>query len=179
MSRASRCAGAALCLAALAASPPSNGASVTAELRAPAVDRIVVRKSDHKITLFAGEVVAFETTVAIGPGGAGPKLREGDQVTPVGRYRILAKSPSRFRTFMRLDYPNADDRARFAKLKAAGVLPKHARIGGDIGIHGPLPGYEAGNKLADWTLGCVAVDAEEIDAIAKLAPVGTIVDIVD
>ncbi len=176
MLHAPRCVGAALCLAAAFA---SSGASGTADLRAPAVDRIVIQKTAHKITLYAGESVAFETTVAIGPGGAGPKLREGDRVTPVGRYRITARSPSRFRTFLRLDYPNAEDYARFGKLKSEGVIPKHARIGGDIGIHGPLPGYEAGNKTSDWTLGCVVVDAEEIDAIAKMVRVGTTVDITD
>ena len=176
MLRAPRCAGVAIWLAAAFA---SSGASGTAELRAPAVDRIVVEKANHKITLYAGEAVAFETTVAIGPGGAGPKRREGDQVTPVGRYRIVARSPSRFRTFLRLDYPNAEDHARFARLKADGAIPKSARIGGDIGIHGPLPGYEANNKLSDWTLGCVAVDADEIDAIAKLVRVGTVVEIRD
>ena len=32
--------------------------------------------------------------------------------------------------FMRIDYPNAADRRRFAELKAKGVLPRSATIGG-------------------------------------------------
>jgi murein L,D-transpeptidase YafK len=146
-----------------------------------AIDRIVVKKGEHSITLYAGERAVFSTKVAIGPGGTGPKLREGDKVTPVGRYKILSKTPSRFHTFMRLDYPNADDQARFQRLKKEGTLPAEATIGGDIGIHGAPPQviWKPVHKLADWTLGCVAVDDDEIEAIARRTPVGTVVDIVD
>lgn len=157
---------------------PAEG-SVQSAPKNVTVDRVEIEKGAHTITLFAKEQVVFKTSVAIGPGGAGPKLREGDKVTPVGRYRIVSKGPSRFRTFMGIDYPNAEDRRRFAKLKAEGQLPKAATIGGDIGIHGPLPNYEAMNKLADWTLGCIAVDPEEIDLIARITPVGTVVEIRD
>jgi len=129
--------------------------------------------------LFAGDtpVVAFQ--VAIGPGGDGPKGREGDNVTPVGRYHVVSRTPSQYTIFMRLDYPNAQDRARFNERKAKGELPRGATIGGDIGIHGSPASFKAGHKARDWTWGCVAVDDDEIRAIARLVPDGTQVDIED
>jgi murein L,D-transpeptidase YafK len=106
---------------------------------------------------------------------------EGDKVTPVGRYRIVSKGPSRYHVFLGLDYPNAADRARFARAKAEGLLPANARIGGDVGIHGAPPQLEwkAVHKTVDWTLGCIAVDDDEIETIARATAIGTPVDIED
>ena len=89
--------------------------------------------------------------------------------------------PSQYRWFLRLDYPNAEDVKRFDALMRSGALPRDAKIGGDIGIHGPpvsapdllKPAY----KLSDWTLGCIAVDDEEIQENARLVKDGTDVTI--
>lgn len=82
---------------------------------------------------------------------------------------------------MRLDYPNADDRARFARAMADGDLPKGSTIGGDIGIHGApaAAGWKAIHKHYDWTAGCIAVDDDEIERVAAMVPNGTEVDIRD
>ena len=133
--------------------------------------------------VMAADTAPGPDTVAIGPGGAGPKLREGDKVTPVGRYHVIRHQPSQYKVFLRLDYPNATDRARFTRLKREGALPKEATIGGDIGIHGPpvtlSPAVKPLLKMTDWTLGCIAVDDDEISEIAARVPDGTIVDIED
>jgi len=143
--------------------------------------RLVVHKNAHEIVLYRGETVVKRYRAAIGPGGAGVKHREGDKVTPVGHYHVTMHQPSQFHLFLRLDYPNADDRARFTRLVASGELPKEAHIGGDIGIHGapPQPEWKTTHKLVDWTLGCVAVDDAEIDEIGSLVSDGTPVDIED
>jgi murein L,D-transpeptidase YafK len=143
--------------------------------------RVVVKKKAHELVLYRGDTLLKRYRVAIGPGGAGFKHREGDMVTPVGHYHVTMHQPSRFHLFLRLDYPNADDRARFKKLVASGELPKSARIGGDIGIHGapPQKAWKAVHKNFDWTLGCVAVDDAEIDEIGSLVADGTPVDIQD
>ena len=148
--------------------------------------RVLVRKGEHSMQLLAAggkgqEELVASYKVSIGPGGAGPKRQEGDMTTPVGRYHVTMHQASQFKVFLRLDYPTAADYRRFAMLKERGELPKSARIGGDIGIHGPpvsLSGpVKAVMKLADWTAGCIAVDEDEIVEIARLVPDGTIVDI--
>lgn len=139
--------------------------------------RILVKKSEHTMQLLGKDDELLATyTVSIGPGGPGHKRREGDRVTPVGRYHVTMHQPSQFKIFLRLDYPNAEDRARFERLKRAGELPRGATIGGDIGIHGGTPPEM---KEYDWTLGCVAVEDDEIVQIAKLVPDGAVVDIED
>lgn len=140
--------------------------------------RVLVSKSAHTMDLLGpeGEVLRHYE-VSLGPGGAGPKRREGDRVTPVGRYHVTMHQPSEaFRIFLRLDYPNAADRARFAEAKRRGELPPEARIGGDIGIHG---GTARERRGEDWTLGCIAVDDDEIVEVAKLVPPGTVIDVED
>lgn len=151
--------------------------------KTPRITRVHIVKSTHVLELFAGEERVASYVASIGPGGPGPKQQEGDQRTPVGRYHVTMHQPSRYRVFLRLDYPNAEDRARFEREKRAGNLHKEARIGGDIGIHGPPVSFGAEEKLAleghDWTLGCVAVKDEEIVEIAKRVADGTVVDIED
>ena len=156
---------------------PSASAAPPSEL----ADKILIRKNAHTLTLLQGDKVIKSYSVAIGPGGKGPKLREGDSVTPIGRYTIELKKDSIYTKFLRLSYPNADDRKRFEENVANGVLPKTARIGGDIGIHGSPPAREwkGVHKQSDWTLGCVALDDDEIKEIAGAVRVGTVVEIDD
>jgi murein L,D-transpeptidase YafK len=150
----------------------------------PHVTRVHLTKSTHALTLFDGDQVVASFHASIGPGGPGFKRREGDNVTPVGRYHVQSHQASQYRIFLRLDYPNADDRARFAALKASGELPPSARIGSDIGIHGTPQSHEWDGERdrfrdVDWTAGCVAVQDEEIDRIAALVSDGTVIEIED
>jgi murein L,D-transpeptidase YafK len=141
-------------------------------------------KSSHTLTLLDGDEPLASFVASLGPGGAGFKVREGDNVTPVGRYHVIGHQASKYRIFLRLDYPNAEDRARFAALKAAGKLPADARIGGDIGIHGTPQGHEYDEERArlegqDWTAGCIGLQDDEIDRIAAWVPDGTLIEIED
>lgn len=157
---------------------PSGSAEADAP---PSADRIVIKKGAHTLTLMRGGAPLKTYKVAIGPGGAGPKHREGDMTTPVGHYKVEWRAASRFHQFLHLSYPNADDQKRFAESKAKGELPEKATIGGDIGIHGapPNPAWKTTHKTVDWTAGCIAVDDAEIDEISSLVPYGTPVDIDD
>jgi murein L,D-transpeptidase YafK len=151
------------------------------------VSRVRIKKKEHVMQLLAGssgnEEMVASYKVAIGPGGAGPKRREGDMVTPVGRYHITMHQPSQYKVFLRLDYPNVDDYRRFSSLKQSGELPKEAKIGGDVGIHGPPVSLAAEVKSSlkehDWTAGCIAVNDDEISEVARLVRDGTPVDIED
>jgi murein L,D-transpeptidase YafK len=151
---------------------------------APHISRMHLSKSQHLLTLLDGDTVVGSFVASLGPGGPGFKRREGDNVTPVGRYHVVGHQASRFRVFLRLDYPNATDRERFGALKAAGELPKEARIGGDIGIHGTPQEHKYDEERAsfrgvDWTAGCIGVQDDEIDRIAAWVPDGTVIDIED
>ncbi|MFT4252646.1 MAG: L,D-transpeptidase family protein, partial [Caulobacter sp.] len=131
---------------------------------AGSVDRIVLEKGAHRMSLYAGERLVAAYDVSLGAGGLAPKAREGDRLTPEGDYRITGRNPnSRYHLALRIGYPTP---AQAAAAKAAGVPP-----GGDIMIHG-LPngrGALAGlYKGRDWTDGCIAVTDPEIEEIWKL-----------
>lgn len=147
----------------------------------PTITRLHISKSKHSMEVYAGDTLLQELRVAIGPGGQGRKNQEGDKVTPVGRYHVVLRAPSRWKDFLLLDYPNAADRTRFAELKKSGALPAAATIGGQIGIHGApeQAEWKTTHKDVDWTLGCVALNDDEITALAPRVHPGTIVDIDD
>ncbi|HEY3586136.1 MAG TPA: hypothetical protein VGK85_03240, partial [Myxococcaceae bacterium] len=64
--------------------------------------------------------------VCASSGGPGPKARAGDAQVPEGLYRVTTLNPwSQFHLSLRLDYPNAADRAR-----NPGVPP--SELGGEI-----------------------------------------------
>ncbi|MBI5543771.1 MAG: L,D-transpeptidase family protein [Deltaproteobacteria bacterium] len=85
-------------------------------------------------------------------GGAGPKLREGDRQVPEGVYRIDQLNPnSAYHLSLRIDYPNAVDRAQAAR-------DGRQRLGGDIFIHGK-----------DVSVGCLAIGDEAIEELFWLA----------
>ncbi len=63
-------------------------------------------------------------------GGPGPKLRQGDYQVPEGLYRIELLNPnSKFHLSLRVNYPNAHDRAM-------GKRDGRTNLGSDIMIHG-------------------------------------------
>jgi len=163
---------------------PALPAAADGSPAVPHVTRMHLTKSTHTLTLYDGDQVVAEFLASLGPGGPGFKRREGDNVTPVGKYHVLSHQPSQYRIFLRLDYPNADDRARFAALKASGELRPNARIGSDIGIHGTPQSHEydaerGSFRGVDWTAGCIAVQDDEIDRIAAWVPDGTVIEIED
>jgi murein L,D-transpeptidase YafK len=137
------------------------------------VDSILILKKNHVLELLSAGKVIRTYQVALGRGGLAPKQHEGDARTPEGRYIIDARNAnSHYYKALHISYPNAEDRARAAKL---GLSP-----GGAVMIHG-LPNGEgwlgAAHRLYDWTLGCVAVTDAEMDEIWNLVPVGTPVEI--
>lgn len=145
----------------------------------PRVTQLRVKKSTHTLEVYAGTGLVKTYKVSTGFGGLGPKTREGDGRTPVGRYHIVKHMPSHLRLFMLLDYPNDTDRARFEGAKARGELPANATIGGDVGIHGEPPWAKPIRKETYTSHGCVVLTDAEIDELASRVPDGTVVDIED
>ena len=165
----------ALLVAPLSLSPARAGESRTS------VSEIRIDKSEHTLELLAGGEVVRTYRVALGSGGEGPKRFEGDKTTPVGTYRVSGRIPHLFHMFLVVSYPNDADRARYAQLKkVSGVVPAGAGVGNGIGIHGVDGAEYAGlHKQRDWTFGCIALDDDEIDEVARLVKDGTRIVITD
>ncbi len=79
---------------------------------------------------------------------------------------------SKYYRALLLDYPNDADRERFAAAQRRGEIPRDARIGGLIEIHGE------GGRGQNWTEGCVALSNRDIDDLFPRVSVGTPVTIV-
>jgi murein L,D-transpeptidase YafK len=140
---------------------------------------VVVRKSCRTLDVYRlGERVRSFPAV-FGLNGSGSKLYEGDRRTPSGLYMIVDKRPHpRWRKFLLLDYPNVGDLHRYWLAMERGSLPSlgdgYVGAGGAVGIHGTdNPGLNTRN--VDWTWGCISLQNADIDALAQLVPVGTLV----
>jgi murein L,D-transpeptidase YafK len=140
---------------------------------APTVDRIVVEKAAHTLTLYAQGQVLKTYRVAIGVGAPGQKVSAGDDRTPEGSYIIDAKNTkSEFHRSLHISYPNAEDRARARK---AGK-----RLSTLIAIHGTpdwIERIQDSGKYPDWTAGCIAVRNAEVEELYALVPIGTPIEI--
>lgn len=136
---------------------------------------IVVHKDKHELTLYDNGKAVKSYVAELGYNSIGNKHRAGDSATPEGRYRITTKKgvgQSGYHMALLLDYPNEEDRRRFAAAKRAGRIPKHAGVGNLIEIHGE------GGRGKDWTKGCVALTNRDINDLFKRVSVGTPVTIV-
>jgi murein L,D-transpeptidase YafK len=135
------------------------------------VDRLVLEKDAHVLSVYAGGQLLKTYRVAIGSGGAGPKQFEGDGRTPEGSYVIDARHESRrFHRFLHVSYPNRADQARYRAARARGEVPEGAGIGGAIGLHGESDQalVRALSNRIDWTAGCVALSDEEIEELYRV-----------
>jgi hypothetical protein len=103
-------------------------------------------------TASGAPVFICEYPVLAASGHAGPKLEEGDRQVPEGIYAIEYFNPnSRYHLSMKLDYPNAEDRAQAQR-------DGRTRLGGDIFIHG---------KSA--SIGCLAIGDTAIEEVFVMA----------
>ncbi|WP_437840496.1 L,D-transpeptidase family protein [Sorangium sp. So ce1153] len=147
------------------------------------VTEIRIDKSEHTLDLVADGTIVRSYRVALGPGGSGPKLYEGDRRTPVGTYRVAGRIKGLFHQFLVVSYPNEEDRRRFAELRRRGEVPPGRGVGHGIGIHGVGGGggavHAGSHKDTDWTLGCIALDDDEIDEVARRTPDGAKIVITD
>lgn len=152
---------------------------------------IKVWKRERKLFLMKGDAVERTFRVALGSENpTGQKVKRGDGATPEGRYFIAevdgAPESGRYGArSLRLSYPSVDDARRglhdrlidkatylgiVRAVRAGEVPPQHTALGGSIRIHG-------GGSKHDWTLGCIALDDEDVIALFAEAGKGTRVDV--
>ena len=142
-----------------------------AESRAKGVVALVVSKLERRLTVYRGGQAYRSYAVGLGFNGLSSKLHSGDNATPEGRYHILQKiAASQYYKALLIDYPNEEDKRRFAREKNRGTIPVTIGIGGDIEIHGGGPD--------SLTRGCISMDNDKMDELFALVGVGTPVTIV-
>lgn len=132
---------------------------------------IVVSKIDRTLILYKGGVPYRTYGVGLGRNGPSDKLRAGDGATPEGKYRIIRKLPhSRYYKALLINYPDDEDRRRFAALKRRGIIPAKAGIGGLVEIHG-------GGKDS-LTYGCISLENAQMQELYDMVEAGTPLTIV-
>jgi murein L,D-transpeptidase YafK len=189
---------ASLMIIATARSSPAQQRNQTRQDAAPEERyRILVKKGERKLYLYVWEngkeKLAKTYQIALGNNPTGSKRKQGDGATPEGDYYITHKnSRSKFYLSLGVSYPNiadadnglkdglitkAEHQAIVGAIRAKTKPPQNTRLGGDIFIHGGGAGKLFGS-VRDWTLGCVALENEEIKELFEMIPSKTPVKIV-
>jgi len=153
---------------------------------------IEIYKSTQELIVREGQEIVKHYRIASGKGGEGTKRQRGDNITPVGSYRVMDFNPnSRFHFFMILNYPNSVDAWRgyknelisasqFKEIVIADknnkLPPQDTSLGGFIGLHGI--GDEDEETLSvhnwhNWTEGCIALTNDEIMELRNFVTIGT------
>ncbi len=136
---------------------------------------ILVDKLRRLVTVYLDGRQVAHFPAELGANGLRRKEHAGDRATPEGTYRVVQvkQAPAtRFYKALLLNYPNDEDRMRFALGKRRGMISARAGIGSLIEIHGD------GGEGRDWTDGCIALTNEDMDRLFAHVRVGTPVTIV-
>ncbi|WP_445369485.1 L,D-transpeptidase family protein [Methylomonas sp. BW4-1] len=136
-------------------------------------DLVVLEKSKRELAVYSQGQLLKTYKVALGRVPAGAKRSEGDKKTPEGQYIIdYRKADSGYFRALHVSYPSPADTEAARK---QGEAP-----GGDIMIHGLRNGVGWLGKLhrlADWTLGCIAVTNEEMEELWQTVQDGTVIEL--
>ncbi|HUK14135.1 MAG TPA: L,D-transpeptidase [Thermoanaerobaculaceae bacterium] len=136
---------------------------------------IVIDKLRRRVFLYQGGRVALSFPAELGANGLRRKEHSGDRATPEGLYKVVEAKEghtTRYNRALLINYPNDEDRMRFALARARGQVSSRAAIGGLIEIHGD------GGEGRDWTDGCVALTNADMERLFARVGVGTPVTIV-
>lgn len=131
---------------------------------------IVVIKDERILKVLRNGKILKVYDVEFGKNPLEKKIKSGDFATPEGRYKIIEKkgrNQTKYYLALLLNYPNEEDKRRFEEYKRKSLIPKDAKIGGLIEIHGD------GGKGIDWTEGCVALSNEDMKELFNLVSNGT------
>jgi len=139
----------------------------------PAVDHLVVHKTERRLLLLHGDAVVRSYKIALGLNPVGTKVRAGDFRTPEGHYYLSRRNPrSDYFLSIQVSYPNETDMKRAQK--------NHWDAGGSIMIHG-LPNQLKHEpkyyEISDWTDGCIALSNADMVEVWLLTPDNAPIDI--
>lgn len=151
---------------------------------------LMVDDQASALSVYRGEtLLEYYAPISLGRAGAKTQRVMGDNVTPLGEFRINRFNyESRWHIFLGIDYPTpaharmalekgiysqSDYEAYFDYYRRYGHPPQNTALGGAIGIHGIGSGDPDIHGRYHWTQGCVAVTNEQIERVAELVDVGT------
>lgn len=151
---------------------------------------VLVDDQEAALSVFRGNTLVERfAPISLGRSGAKTQRVRGDNVTPLGEFRINRFNyQSQWRTFMGIDFPTpaharmalekgiysqADYENYFDYYRRNGHPPQDTALGGAIGIHGLGSADPDIHGRFHWTQGCVAVTNEQIDRLTDLVGVGT------
>ncbi len=139
--------------------------------------KATVLKSERLLLLTQNGEELLRARVALGREPIGAKQKTGDGRTPEGRYQFcMAKEFGKYGRSLGLDYPNsADGRRGFSEgiidhealsaIEAAQAQcrrpPWGTALGGEIYLH-------EGPTDTDWTEGCIALTAADMERLFTL-----------
>jgi murein L,D-transpeptidase YafK len=148
--------------------------------------RIVVYKKERKLELYSDQTLVRSYRVGLGFSPVADKQREGDGATPEGDFYVFVKNDkSAYYLSLGVSYPNVEDAQRglrdglITKAQHDAIVaahrrkvapPQYTKLGGLIYIHG-------NGAKSDWTLGCVALENEDMKELFDSVTVGTPVQI--
>lgn len=136
---------------------------------------LVVDKLKRRVEVYSGGKLIDSFRADLGAHGLKPKLYAGDMATPEGRYRVTEvrhSGATKYYKALMLNYPNEEDRARYATARREGRVPRGRGIGSLIEIHGD------GGRGEDWTEGCIALTNKDMDRLFRHVRKGMPVTIV-
>jgi murein L,D-transpeptidase YafK len=135
---------------------------------------VVILKESYELKVYDQDGWYATYPVVFGSKSLDDKMMEGDRKTPEGVYHIASKRPhEKWDKMMLIDFPTQTDLEKFKERKDKGLIPRNAKIGGGIAIHGTWPHDDMAVDLyQNWTNGCIALKNEDIDELYDLLPIG-------
>ena len=139
---------------------------------------LVAHKSARRLMLVQHGRTRDCVAMGLGFAPQGHKRQEGDGRTPEGWYRTSDKPWSDFPGAIAIHYPNESDagiarsdgrlsetehQVVMESLAEDRVPPQQTPMGGEVLIHG-------GGSGQDWTLGCMALEDEDLERIREALP---------
>ena len=122
-------------------------------------DKIIINKADHELLLFYKEELIASYEVSLGRKGLGKKIKEGDNLTPEGRFKGNKK--------VQTQYHKAIGVGEWGECCAVLI---HG-LGDEYGL------FKRFHRWRDWTKGCIALTNDEIDEIYKAVCNDVIIEI--
>lgn len=179
--------------------PPSEFIRTHRKLTVPAKEKslIIAFKKDYRLLFCREGKVVEDLPIALSQEPLGPKIKDGDNRTPEGEYRIIQKAVGPFdgdygkylgSRWFRLNYPNAHDAraalsaGRIGKKECDAIIaanvagkmpPADSKLGSGIGIHGWVTDWTVGPQNLTW--GCLSMRDDDLKKLYTLAGKGSVV----